>query len=189
MNWQKLNDWLQVFGLLGVIASLVFVGLQMKQTQEIALAATYNERAAMTVEIASSVQGSPKLISALSKLYSGQRGSLTAEEYTVLEYLANAELTNIENNHFQYENGFLPPEHWEKNLAVIECMMSEPFFRDVGGYWDARVNFRKVLDEAIEKGRRAERSCWVSHPDDPWPYFNPLPQAAPNPGAEPPAGQ
>jgi hypothetical protein len=37
----KISDWLQVIGMFGVIASLVFVGLQMKQTQEIALSNTY----------------------------------------------------------------------------------------------------------------------------------------------------
>jgi len=31
----KLNDWLQVIGIFALVASLVFVGLQMKQTQEI----------------------------------------------------------------------------------------------------------------------------------------------------------
>ncbi len=35
----RLNEWLQVAGLFGVIASLMFVGLQMKQQQEIALSA------------------------------------------------------------------------------------------------------------------------------------------------------
>ena len=37
MDSAKLNDWLQVIGLFGVVASLIFVGLQMKQEHEIAL--------------------------------------------------------------------------------------------------------------------------------------------------------
>ena len=49
MDIAKINDWLQVLGIFGVIASLIFVGLQMKQTQEIALAETYNARAAQTI--------------------------------------------------------------------------------------------------------------------------------------------
>ena len=35
MNSAKLNDWLQVIGIFALVASLIFVGLQMKQTQEI----------------------------------------------------------------------------------------------------------------------------------------------------------
>jgi kynurenine formamidase len=41
----KLNDWMQVAGIFALVASLVFVGLQMKQSQEIAIAAQYQERA------------------------------------------------------------------------------------------------------------------------------------------------
>lgn len=37
----KLGDWLQIIGLFGVIGSLIFVGLQLKQTQAIALSETY----------------------------------------------------------------------------------------------------------------------------------------------------
>ncbi len=36
MDSKKLNDWLQIIGLFGVIASLVFVGIQVRQTQVIA---------------------------------------------------------------------------------------------------------------------------------------------------------
>jgi hypothetical protein len=35
MDSAKLNDWLQVIGIFALVASLVFVGLQLKQTQEI----------------------------------------------------------------------------------------------------------------------------------------------------------
>ena len=38
MDSAKLNEWLQVVGLFGVIGSLVFVGLQIKQDRQIALA-------------------------------------------------------------------------------------------------------------------------------------------------------
>ncbi len=38
MDSTKLNDWLQVVGLFGIIGSLIFVGLQMKQDRQIALA-------------------------------------------------------------------------------------------------------------------------------------------------------
>jgi hypothetical protein len=37
MDSAKLKDWMQVVGIFAVVASLLFVGLQMKQTHEIAL--------------------------------------------------------------------------------------------------------------------------------------------------------
>lgn len=36
MNSAKFNDGLQILGMLGIIASLIFVGMQLKQTDEIA---------------------------------------------------------------------------------------------------------------------------------------------------------
>ncbi len=50
MDSAKLNDWMQVVGIFAVVASLVFVGLQMMQDREIALAGQYQERSATAVE-------------------------------------------------------------------------------------------------------------------------------------------
>ena len=36
MDSKKVNDWLQISGMFGIIASLIFVGLQVKQADEIA---------------------------------------------------------------------------------------------------------------------------------------------------------
>lgn len=45
MDSKKLNDWMQVLGLFALVASLIFVSLRMKQAEEIAIAAQYQERA------------------------------------------------------------------------------------------------------------------------------------------------
>ncbi len=50
MDSAKLNDWMQVVGIFAVVASLIFVGLQMIQDREIALAGQYQERSATAVE-------------------------------------------------------------------------------------------------------------------------------------------
>jgi hypothetical protein len=41
MDSAKLSDWMQVIGIFAVVLSLVFVGLQMRQEQEIAIVDTY----------------------------------------------------------------------------------------------------------------------------------------------------
>ena len=42
-----LDVWIQLLGMLGIILSLIFVGLEMRQSQRIALAAQSQERTAM----------------------------------------------------------------------------------------------------------------------------------------------
>jgi hypothetical protein len=43
-NLEKISGLFQVIGVLGVMASLIFVGLELRQTQKIALARTQQER-------------------------------------------------------------------------------------------------------------------------------------------------
>ena len=38
MDSGKLQDWMQIVGLFSLVGSLIFVGLQLKQSHEIALA-------------------------------------------------------------------------------------------------------------------------------------------------------
>ncbi len=38
MKQAKLRDWLEIVGIFAVVVSLLFVGLQMRQTQDIAIA-------------------------------------------------------------------------------------------------------------------------------------------------------
>ncbi len=45
MDSAKINDWMQVVGIFAVVASLIFVGLEMRQSQKIALSAAYQARA------------------------------------------------------------------------------------------------------------------------------------------------
>ena len=50
MDSQKLHDWLQVIGIAAVVASLIFVGLQIKQSDEIALAEVLESVATRAIE-------------------------------------------------------------------------------------------------------------------------------------------
>ena len=50
MDSQKLHDWLQIIGIAAVVASLIFVGLQIKQSDDIALAEILESTAARGIE-------------------------------------------------------------------------------------------------------------------------------------------
>ena len=67
----KINDWLQVIGVFGVIVSLIFVGFQIQQTHEIALSSIYQSRSDVTAEWNMAATGSPELLRAISKVYIG----------------------------------------------------------------------------------------------------------------------
>ena len=47
----SLGTWIQLIGMLSVVAGLIFVGIEMRQTQRVALAAQQQQRAATLIEV------------------------------------------------------------------------------------------------------------------------------------------
>ena len=47
----NLDTWIQLIGMLSVVAGLIFVGIEMRQTQQVALAAQQQQRASALLDI------------------------------------------------------------------------------------------------------------------------------------------
>ena len=65
MDSAKLNDWMQVAGIFAVVASLIFVGLQMQQDRDIALFAATQARTDTTVQSIAANAANPFYMSAI----------------------------------------------------------------------------------------------------------------------------
>ena len=166
VDTSKINEWLQVVGMFGVIASLVFVGLQLNQTQQIALSSTYQARTAATVESLIAAIGSPEFLSASAKVYSNKSDELTMQEAVAWEYSLGADMTLFENNHQQYEMGFLSEEHRQRSVAELKCKFELPLNRLMMENWFYRESFMIVIDEIIDQASENRTGCW----DYDWPY-------------------
>jgi hypothetical protein len=160
MEAAKINDWLQVIGMFGVIASLVFVGLQMKQTQEIALSNTYQARAHASVERNVAITTSPILLSAEAKLWVGKEAQLTPEEIVALSHNFYSQMDTFENNHYQLESGFLSEEHWQKNLAELKCIFTSPFYQQMWVPEEYRASYSRLIDRIVRDARDNPSACW-----------------------------
>lgn len=156
----KLNDWLQVLGTFGVIASLIFVGLQMKQAQQIALSEIYQARSAAGAAASMAATGSPELLAALSKVYKGQVNALTMTEAIALEHYVGANITMFENNQRQYQLGFLSEEHWQRSVAELRCTLAEPILRQMIFGWYFRDSFRQLMQSLVDENNGAVDSCF-----------------------------
>ena len=55
MNSSRINDWVQVIGLFALVASLIFVGLQIRQDRSIAVVESLASRADAVAELANMV--------------------------------------------------------------------------------------------------------------------------------------
>ena len=162
MDQRKLSDWLQIVGMFGVIASLLFVGLQMKQSHEIALSATYQVRTQMAIDQYLASSGNPQFTSATAKIYSGEIDTITREELVALEYDFAATVNRWEEQHYQFEAGFLSDEHWRKNFESMRCMFSSSVYQGLLAGWDFRPSFQKIIDEAKEIAAENPSDCWGS---------------------------
>lgn len=152
---KELNDWLQVLGNFGVIASLVFVGLQMRQDQEIAMSAAYQARSEQGTEITMNIAEIPEARSFYLKITTGRDKELTPDEIMAGTFALTSVFNLYENMHFQYANGFLTEEHWHKSVSGLTNLLRIPyarrfFFNDVAGHRNSFVELGEQLVAEIE---------------------------------------
>ncbi len=156
MDANKLSRWLQILGLAGLIASLLFVGLELRQSREIAIADIYQQRAALVIQVQTSMFSPEQHREA----YDAQAVDepLTASEKNLLQFAQNPWFSYWENNHFQYQVGLLSDEQWIASRNSMRHRMQEPIYRE---WWETerlewRESFAQTVDEVVAELRAAE---------------------------------
>lgn len=124
MDSSKINDWVQAAGIFALVASLVFVGLQLKQSQDIALSQASQSRTATTIEILVNSAENSAFTSSVAKRRSGNGDAHTIEERVAMRQYAIGILYLYEDQHFQYVNGFLPEERWQAARRTLVTFLS-----------------------------------------------------------------
>ena len=154
----KINDWMQVIGIFALVASLIFVGLQMRQTQEIALSNAYQSRITTSVEMITSRAANEKGgVAWLQPQNEEELELLTPEEQWAGEQLAMAVLLVWDNIHFQFESGFISEEIWLAALTDMRTTMrSLPIFRIVMMMQveTMRPSFRAIVVQQLNNEQR-----------------------------------
>ena len=172
MDSAKLSDWMQVVGIFALIVSLAFVGLQMQQDHDIARAAIYQDRAAIAYEDFNAFASDRERMEFKIKLdgrdpdepvsSDGWAQSLTYMEFYVLAFREYGYLMLLDNDYYQYENGFLSEDHWEVIRAGMKSSISEnPFFRwvverEIDTKDELRPAFLNELREIIRESDEIE---------------------------------
>ena len=147
MNIERI---LSLVGVMGVIASLIFVGLELKQSQRIALAGQQQARTELN---------SNRLLTELELL--GEIGSIAIkagieweemdkQQKIIREQTQRLFWTLLENNFFQNEMGLLSEELWDQVDKRIKGRYSECHLRhiyDVGGRYQPLVDYVENLSD------------------------------------------
>ena len=164
---------MQVIGIFALVASLIFVGLQMRQTQAIAIANQYQDRAAISLEARFAVLQNNTLLELRGMDLLAQLADESIREAFEKKYGATASLgigygytvtkvtyLMMDNNHFQYQSGFLAEDTWHAYRTELKGYLTDRYFRYV---WDGtrhqyRTDFQTVVDELIIENSNESRA-------------------------------
>ena len=146
MNMKKvsLDTWIQLLGMLSVLAGLLFVGLEMRQSQRIAIGAQQQTRAQMGMETAFHWSDND-MDSAV--FFRANDSELTKEEISYLRTDANVWWYIYESDFEQYELGLMEEEVWQAKLRGIESYYNLCVARDI--YQDRSQMFSENFKEVV----------------------------------------
>ena len=129
-----------------MIASLIFVGFQIRQDHKIAQSVAYQQRTTTAAEFYWTVGSDPIARSAVEKTLTGAT-DLTAEEIIAARWFWRSGKELLQNSYYQYQTGFLDDEHWSQARNIIKVGMAQPVSRSILLDGNTRPSFQALLDE------------------------------------------
>jgi len=172
----KRADWkdtAELVGIAAIVASLIFVGLELRQSQQIAIATQYQERIdsatqffyesldnanriERTADRLKEIEWPAGFLTDSEKLWLNTH---TPEDWAQEEYWGLINLFVFDNYHFQYQSGFLTDEAWQSIDARLRGVVTNSIFARYnvmyrGDRWRASfVDHARKHVEAIEIGQ------------------------------------
>ena len=135
-----IQDLIQLLGMIGIIGSLVFVGLEMRQSHRIALAAQHQARSEMFMD----------QVNVHTEAGLTFRDYSNEERYAGLNGLWAASIV-FENDFVQYELGLMEEDLWEKKKAVIRTLSR---FCEMADIWPS--DLPEEFEQIVNEGSRQE---------------------------------
>ena len=157
---------MQIVGIFAIVASLIFVGLQMKQAQTIAVGDQYQARADAALEsylarmqTEESLQLSGESIA--NGVETGRLGDVMRQALeqegpkmvAVRSMRYRTEITMSDNYHFQYEQGLLTESAWQGFRVRLKVLLANDinaeFYRSMRGQF--RSSFHEECDQILRE--------------------------------------
>ena len=115
-----LDTWIQLLGVSSVVAGLVFVGLEMRQSQQIALAAQQQARAALNVSLLNSFTESG--IDHQSVVWEQNFNYELSKEEIAFRNQLHSIWFLYGNDYYQYRQGLMDESTWSAKLVGIQII-------------------------------------------------------------------
>ncbi len=137
---------IQLFGMIGIIGSLLFVGLEMRQTQKIAIAGQHQARSALTAQVIRAVDEKGFDVQSVyfEKNYNYEFSPIEISHRNAvhLGYFV------YENDFYQFREGLMDQATWDSKLAGLKGLYDQCSMRSI--YKTRSATFSKDFVEIIE---------------------------------------
>ena len=136
MKKVSLDTWIQLLGMVGLLGGLIFVGLEMKQSQLIALAGQQQARVNTFTNFTGSLTEAGISNRQLLAMASG-RIEVTEEYEAALDNMGHFNWWVYENDFLQYSLGLMDEEIWVAKLRPLQAAYNYCSIRQI---WNSRRN-------------------------------------------------
>jgi hypothetical protein len=117
----------ELVGLAAIVGSLIFVGLQMEQSHEIALSEAYQQRSAMTSDAFFALSENDNALAALLVAIPSDTSEvpdgISPKELIAFQYWMLGMMAALENVHYQYQIGFMTEESWLRSRNSLKAQL------------------------------------------------------------------
>ncbi len=134
---------------IGVIAGIIFLGFELRQTQEAMKSQAFQARALDAISWSLDMAKDENLGRIHILIESGklEPSSLTQSERQIAFFLLDGARLDVDNEHYQYENGFLDSGFYY-GVTVPMIKHYAPIWRDFG-IREGRPEFRREVDRVL----------------------------------------
>jgi len=147
VNWDAVGAIAELLGALGVIASLLYVGVQIRENSRVVQASTSQAVADSAQARLLAVAGSLSLASTLAKL-SESPTELSSAEALQANYMRTASFKGFENQFFQFRQGLLTEDTWRGYQFFLLANLSAPEVRE---WWNrSKAGFDSSFRKHVE---------------------------------------
>ena len=150
MEIRQWKEFAELVALLAVVGGLVAVVVELRQTQSALKAQAYQARAFNAIEISWGLSTDPELDVLLANFESAniEIDSVTPLERSKLLSFYYVKRTDLDNEHYQFSNGFLDPDFYQTTTEP-EIKAFAPIWRSFG-ISEPRREFTDEVNRILE---------------------------------------
>ena len=159
MSLEELALLAEIIGGLGVIASLIYLALQIRQNTRTVAANTFQAISTASSNMGMQAIQTPGLTAVLTKAHTNY-SELDTEEKMLLEVFLGSMLRNYENYYYQYRRGFLEEELWIGYRTTLLQFIGAEYGREIWRRHQIRYGSAFVEFVNTELSQGEIKSVW-----------------------------